>query len=214
MALPILYTFRRCPYAIRARMALAAAGVSCELREVVLKDKPDAMLALSPKGTVPVLQLSDRIIDESLDIMIWALANSSSDLWAEELHSSDLIKHNDGEFKANLDKYKYYDRYPEHSQNDYLRRCMVFLNELERLLKSSEYLLADRPTFIDLAIFPFIRQLAFVDKATFDGLDVPRVQKWLEAWLHSSLFTRVMLKYPQWHPQQDPLITNFDDRKV
>ena len=140
--LPILYSFRRCPYAIRARMAIAYASIKLELREVSLANKPAAMLAISPKGTVPVLELSDRVIEESLEIIDWALQQSDPDKWLTLYSHSEqqsLIAENDNQFKDWLDKYKYWDRYPQKSQLDYRMKAEEFITELERRLKTNNY---------------------------------------------------------------------------
>ena len=195
---PILYTFRRCPYAIRARLALKLAGVDYQHREVLLRDKPAEMLAISPKGTVPVLQLKDRVIDESLDIARWAL--SGHDLKDELDHS--LVADNDGEFKYFLDRYKYYDRYPEYSQSYYLECALPFLKTLdESLCKSADghfYLISPKFSPLDLAILPFVRQFAMADNKQFDSLGLRRLACWLEASLASELFQAVMIKTPRW----------------
>lgn len=200
--LPVLYSFRRCPYAIRARMALLYSSINAELREVLLRDKPASMLAASGKGTVPVLLLPDsRVLDQSLDIMLWALDSSDPQQWYnEELAKpiSRLIDHNDNQFKIHLDHYKYWDRYPAQSQQFYRARAEEFLVQLESLLGCHEYLIADRITLADIALFPFIRQFAFVDKAWFDRAPYPRLQAWLEEILQSELFAAAMKKLPPW----------------
>jgi glutathione S-transferase len=164
--LPILYTFRRCPYAIRARLSIAVSGVSVEYREIALRNKPQAMLLISPKGTVPVLQLADgRVIDQSLDIMLWALALNDPQQWLQGEKSlpesaKALIDTNDGPFKFWLDRYKYADRHPEQSAEHYRQQAEEFLQSLERLLEVREYLLGEHLSIADMAIFPFIRQFA------------------------------------------------------
>jgi glutathione S-transferase len=211
VSLPVLYSFRRCPYAMRARLALACAGIRCELREVVLRDKPAEMLAISAKGTVPVLQLpqeaagAERVIAESLDIMRWALQQRDPARWVPVTleaanESAALISRNDGEFKWALDRYKYADRFPQHSAEEY--RCMAepFLQALEARLQHREGLVADRRTLVDAAIFPFIRQFSMVDTAWFHASEYRALQQWLNDWLASDLFAAVMTKYPQWRP--------------
>lgn len=203
---PILYSFRRCPYAMRARMAVVNSGVQCELREVVLKNKPQAMLEISPKGTVPVLQLADRVIDESIDIMRWALSlNKSTAASVTEL-DHELVINNDGPFKLSLDKYKYFDRFPEYSQQHYFEQANEHLIILEsNLIENAvgDYFLVNAEcSVIDIAIFPFIRQLAFVDKPFFDQLKLPKLQSWLNWHLKSELFNDVMTKYAAWSSQQ------------
>lgn len=204
--LPILYSFRRCPYAIRARMAIAYASITLEMREVALANKPAAMLAISPKGTVPVLQLSDRVIDESIEVMRWALSQSDPENWLavdSQQEQSTLIEENDNEFKGWLDKYKYWDRYPEQSQQDYRIKAENFLSTLELRLQQNSYLFGDNICIADIAIFPFIRQFAFVDKPWFDDADYPLVQRWLNQFLQSKLFEQVMEKHALWQQPDD-----------
>jgi glutathione S-transferase len=202
--LPTLYSFRRCPYAIRARMAIKHCGIAVELREVVLSDKPAEMLATSPKGTVPVLILPDgTVIDESYDIMCWSLAINDPDNWLPDNEilrqkMDDLIETNDGPFKEYLDKYKYAARFPEYSAEDYRQQAEGQLQILENLLGESSFLLGDHMTMADIAIFPFIRQFAFVDKNWFDQTQYKQLQKWLKKILNMDKFTDVMNKYPQW----------------
>lgn len=204
--LPILYSFRRCPYAIRARLTLKYSGIPVELREVVLADKPDEMLDASPKGTVPVLILDDgTVLEESLDIMNWALSHNDPDNWlvnnettAEK--TSQLIDINDGPFKQHLDHYKYAVRFPEHSPEYYRDQADGYLSKLNSLLKKSSFLFGDQLSLADIAIFPFIRQFAFVDKKWFDDSQYHYLQSWLESMLKMNLFTDVMQKYPQWKP--------------
>lgn len=203
---PILYTFRRCPYAMRARLAIAVSGVSVEHREIALRNKPQAMLAISPKGTVPVLQLDDgRVIEQSLDIMLWALALNDPQQWLQGEKSLPdaakvLIDTNDGPFKFWLDRYKYADRYPEYSAAHYRQQAEEFLQYLESSLGVQEYLLGARLSVADMAIFPFIRQFAAVDKAWFGASDYVRLQRWLDERLISNVFAEVMVKRDCWVP--------------
>ena len=195
---------------MRARLAIAASQCQCELREVVLKNKPQAMLDVSPKGTVPVLVTSSGVVDESLDIMRWAVfLNAPKDWSANELDDI-LVKENDGEFKSNLDRYKYFDRYPEHSQEYYFERALVFLEKLElNLVEFNEgewFLKTPRSSALDAAILPFVRQFAFVDKSRFDQLGLPKVQAWLNAFLEADYFLNIMQKYPQWLPEQETIL--------
>jgi glutathione S-transferase len=203
--LPILYSFRRCPYAMRARMAIAYAGIAVELREVVLRDKPPSLLTYSPKGEVPVLVLpGGTVIDESRDIMLWALGQQDAEGWLpadkkEREVMESLMDENDGKFKIWLDHYKYADRFPEHSAEHYRAQGEVFLAKLESRLAGTAYLFGDSCRIGDVAIFPFVRQFAFADKAWFDDAPYPRLQQWLEGFLASALFGRIMSKYMQWH---------------
>lgn len=204
--LPILYSFRRCPYAMRARMAIRYSSVEVELREVVLKNKPQAMLDVSPKATVPVLVLTDgTVIDESRDIMLWAVAQNDPDNWfikSDNFKSrfEKLIQTNDGPFKQHLDHYKYADRYPEHPAGYYRKQGETFLGELNSLLEDNRYLFANQLSLIDIALFPFIRQFAFVDKDWFDRCNYPQLRNWLDSLLSLPLFTDIMRKYPAWQP--------------
>jgi glutathione S-transferase len=201
--LPLLYSFRRCPYAMRARMALLQAKRGFNAVEVVLRDKPAELLRLSPKGTVPVLQLPDgRVLDESWDIMRWALESADGAGWWRRAQSADnlaLLQRNDGDFKHCLDRYKYPERYPaEAHPRDALRAQAVaaLLVPLEGRLQDAPYLGGDQPCATDLAIFPFVRQFAAVEPHWFEGQPLPALQAWLAAWLGSSLFAACMAKLP------------------
>ena len=192
-SLPTLYTFRRCPYAMRARMALHYAGVTCELIEVDLKHKPAEMLAISPKGTVPVLQLRDgTVLEQSLDIMRYALSQNDPEGWlnADAKEMERLITQNDTVFKSLLDKFKYHIRYPEHSQAEHQANGAPILQQLEDLLNRKRFLLADHVTLADVALFPFIRQWAGVTPGTLNAF--PKLQHWLDYHLASDVFTSVM----------------------
>jgi glutathione S-transferase len=207
---PILYSFRRCPYAMRARMAVMQSGVVCELREVVLRDKPVSMIELSPKGTVPVLQLQDgTVVDESLDVMRWALASNDPEDWLDIDDDLDaLINRLDGDFKDSLDRYKYHVRFPEHPQSHYRAQGEKFLSDMESRLAANDGkgLSAPRTTFADIAVFPFVRQFAFVDKTWFDDTPYPLLQAWFNRHIESDLFLSVMTKYPAWKPGDDVLL--------
>jgi glutathione S-transferase len=204
---PILYSFRRCPYAMRARMALRRASITVELREVSLGDKPQAMLELSAKGTVPVLLANKLMLDESLDIMYWAMDQADPGQWLYadlQVRTETLIHENDGSFKTHLDQYKYWDRFPAQSQQYYRKQGETFLVKLEQLLQVNQYLLADRPTFADIAVFPFVRQFAFVDKHWFDNAGYSQLQLWLQGFLESPLFIQSMDKQPPWQSGDQP----------
>lgn len=210
--LPVLYSFRRCPYAMRARLALQYSGVKVELREILLKDKPQEMLRLTKKATVPVLELVDgRVIDESWDIMIWAIRQNDPDLWlgadqSNLFKSEVLIKMNDYSFKTDLDHYKYADRYPQYPAEYYRSQGEEFLQDLEQALSQSKYLLGESLSIADIGIFPFIRQFAFVDKAWFDQAPYPGLQSWLQELLESPLFKSTMRKLPVWKQGSQPVI--------
>ncbi|QSX34342.1 glutathione S-transferase [Shewanella avicenniae] len=205
--LPLLYNFRRCPYAMRARLALIASGVTVNVREIELKHKPTALMALSAKATVPVMQLTDgTVLDESADIAYWALQQQDRhqllQLSAAEQHwTQALLKQNDTEFKYWLDRYKYFDRFPEQTQAAYWQQALVFLQQLEAQLASHQqgYLL-QRPTIADLLVMPFVRQCAFVDQAMFAAAQLPWLQQWLAAWLAHPWFIAAMRKHPIWQP--------------
>ncbi len=192
---PTLYTFRRCPYAIRARLAIAVSGVVVTHHEVDLRNKPAAMLAISPKATVPVLQLADgTVIDESLDIMRWALRQNDPESWLQYQGASALIEQNDTSFKRDLDHYKYPNRFPEKSAENYRAACEKFLDLLNTRLTSSAFLVGDKFSFADAAVVPFIRQFAHVDKDWFYQSTHAPVIKWLDAILTLPLFNSVMKK--------------------
>ena len=212
-ALHRLYSFRRCPYAMRARLAIVLAELKVELREIVLKNKPAQMLAISPKGTVPVLELvetdgsSRRVIEESRDILQWALEQHDPQavLDVEPASAQALIEQNDNEFKHWLDRYKYSDRYPELSQLEYRERGELFLQVLETLLAKHRYLLGDTISSADIGIMPFVRQFAHVDQEVFYQLPYPHLQQWLGDWLQHPAFQQVMVKLPAWQ-EGDPLV--------
>lgn len=220
-----LYSFRRCPYAMRARLACTVflPKLSLELREVVLKNKPPELLAISPKATVPVLLLSGEqltnkpVIDESRDIMLWALELSSGNLKSQylpihlQLDIDELIDENDGSFKWALDHYKYADRYEE-SEMYYRKKGEMFLAKLEKLLENNKYIFTTEPSLVDIAIFPFIRQFAHVDKQWFEQSPYPRLIQWLNEWLESELFLSIMDKYKPW--QVDSEMTYFPKERV
>ncbi|WP_230772369.1 glutathione S-transferase [Sphingomonas sp. Leaf4] len=199
MADPILYSFRRCPYAMRARLALAVSGVRHEVREVRLSAKPNAMLAISPKGTVPVLRTTDgAVIDQSLGVMRWALSLRDADGWLARDDPA-LIARNDGDFKHQLDRYKYPDR---HGSNAARHRDLglLFLRELDARLAATGQLAGTRMGITDAAILPFVRQFAAVDREWFNTLTLPHLQTWLAAHLASDLFRRIMYRVAPWCP--------------
>lgn len=199
MALPILYSYRRCPYAMRARMALKVAGIAVEIREISLRNKPAHMLNISPKGTVPVLLLPEgTVLEESLDIMLWALKDDALQVNSHALFSA-LIEENDGSFKQALDCYKYPERYPQKPQLEYRQQGEVFLQKLEDLLSKNDCLTGVTPSLADIAIFPFIRQFAAVDSDWFAGDEMnrppyPKLSAWLSGLVESELFISIMQK--------------------
>ncbi|MEI7049271.1 Glutathione S-transferase [Pseudomonas sp. LAMO17WK12:I6] len=191
-----LYSFRRCPYAMRARMALRYSGVPVEIVEVSLKAKPAAMLAISPKGTVPVLDADGQVIDESLEIMRWALAQHDPDDWllGGDSRIAGVIEANDQGFKVHLNRYKYAERYPEQPMEVYRAEGALFLQRLDGLLEGRDYLLSDHLSLADVALLPFVRQFAHVDREWFAQTPYVRLQAWLQGFLESELFTAIMKK--------------------
>jgi len=197
----ILYTYRRCPYAMRARMALHYAGIKVEHREIELRNKPQSMLRLSPNGTVPVLSVDGLVLDQSLEIMQWALKTSDPDGWnmLDENIATSWIEKNDELFKILLDQYKYPNRYPQLKKEVVLAQAIeLMLKPMEAALASSQYLLGEKMTWVDVALFPFIRQFSMVDQKKFDELPFPNIQRWLHQHIESKLFISVMDKYPTW----------------
>lgn len=206
-ATPILYSFRRCPYAMRARLALDVSGVRTALREVVLRDKPQAFLDASPSGTVPCLVTADLVIDESRDIMFWALRQNDPESWLNMPDAGhDLITRADGPFKTALDRTKYATRYPDENPDTHRAAACGFLAELNAQLegKTGGYLFG-RPTVADAAILPFVRQFAFIDKSWFDAQPWPALHAWLDQFLNSDRFAQIMPKYAQWQPGDAPV---------
>ena len=205
MPRPILYSFRRCPYAMRARLGILLATQTVELREIVLKHKPQAMLEASPKGTVPVLVLDDgKVIDESLNIMRWALEQDDPlDLLMQnsinhQTTAAKLIAHNDTDFKPWLDRYKYADRYPEYEESYYRNKAESYISQLEAQLLDRDNLVRQQVSIADVAIFPFIRQFAHVNLTWWNNAPYPRVKSWLDMHLQSEPFSLIMSKYPTW----------------
>ncbi|BBP65404.1 glutathione S-transferase [Pseudomonas sp. Cab53] len=195
-----LYSFRRCPYAMRARMALRYAAVELEIVEVSLKAKPAEMLALSSKGTVPVLWADGRVIDESLEIMNWALAQHDPQDWrllgdpVGQAATAALIEENDQGFKQHLNRYKYPERHPQHPVEYYRAEGEGFLRTLEALLETRPFLVAPHQSLADVALMPFIRQFAHVDREWFAQAPYPHLQRWLQRFLESELFVAIMAK--------------------
>lgn len=182
---------------MRARMALSYSGIGYEHREILLKDKPQSMLDYSSKGTVPVLVVNDKVIDESLDVMNWSLAQSDSDGWLVKNKQFELIALCDNKFKAQLDCYKYSDRHPL-SEIEYRDQTLWFLQKLENKLSKNRFLFGDQISLADIAIFPFVRQFAFVNKTWFDDSGYNCLQRWLAFHLNSELFQSIMVKHTLW----------------
>lgn len=198
MTYPILYSFRRCPYAIRARLAISVAGTAVELREIVLRDKAPEFLNTSPSGTVPCLKVDQRVIDESLQIMAWALAKNDPQEWLiMPPKGYQLIAECDGPFKNALDHTKYKTRYPDFDPEEERAKASNFLYTWDTLLDEG-YLFGSRPTLADMAILPFVRQFANIDRDWFNEQSWHKVHQWLETFTNSALFLSVFEKYPKW----------------
>jgi glutathione S-transferase len=198
---PLLYSFRRCPFAIRARLAIKISGVAVDTQEISLRAKPKEMLTCSPKGTVPVLKFADgRVLEQSLDIMLWALIQNDPECWLDgdstvtnEMMA--LIRHNDESFKPKLDLYKYAVRFPEHSETYYREQAGPFLVDLNARLSNNGYLVGGRYTLADMAVFPFIRQFCNVNPEWFYGSRYQHLIQWLDRLIESALFQSVMQKH-------------------
>mgnify|MGYP001202792848 CR=1 FL=1 len=209
---PILYSFRRCPYAIRARLAICYAGITTQHREIFLRDKAQEFIQVSQSKTVPTLVLDDRVLDESYDIMLWALEKNDPENWrAMPALGHDLIIEADGPFKDALDKTKYASRHPQEDTIANRQTATDFLITLDIMLKE-DCLFGLKPTLADMAILPFVRQFAFIDKCWFDAQPWPNLKRWLESFLTSDLFAASMPKYPRWHSGDD--ITYFPERTI
>ncbi|WOH39076.1 glutathione S-transferase [Thalassotalea fonticola] len=203
MTLPVLYSLRNCPYAMRARLAIYKSKQPIELRDVVLTNKPKAMISASAKGTVPILVLtSEHVIDESLDVMLWALNESDPD---DLLHGENsltdilnLIHQFDDEFKTCLEQYKCAKRYHESNLSECRQACEVYLKDLELRLTDHDYIIDEKESLADIALLPFIRQFAKIERQWYLQSPYPNVKRWLNRYLQSAMFTKVMAKYPLW----------------
>ena len=214
-ATPILWSFRRCPYAIRARLAIQSAGVKVELREILLRDKPQRFLETSPSATVPALQDGARVLDESLDIMVWALEqNDPEQLLSMPAEGWGLIERNDGPFKSALDRTKYAVRFPDLDPEEERAKAAGFLAILEPNLSQTGWLYGDRPTLADYALLPFVRQFANTDRAWFDEQPWPSLRAWLDRFLNSQQFQAVMQKYDPWNEGQADVFFGSDTNIV
>lgn len=207
---PVLYSFRRCPYAMRARLALLVSGIRCDMREITLAHKPPNMLEASPKGTVPVLVLKDRVLDQSLDIMHWALGQNDPEGWSTAGHPLDaqaqaLVQTCDDVFKAHLDRYKYPNRYQLPNGLADRQAGSVYLDHLNSLLMQSAFLIGPRWSWVDAAIAPFVRQFARTDRAWFDAQAWTALQNWLTQFEQSQSFSTVMHRYKIWHEGAKPI---------
>jgi glutathione S-transferase len=220
MKLPILYSLQHCPYAMRARLGLLMAQQHVMLRAIVMKDKPQEMLTVSPKGTVPVLILPDEsIVDESLDIMLWALQqNDPEDLLhkdsPEDLAAMlELITRNDKEFKPQLEIYKKSKRFRTGTELEERQKCEIFIAELEQMLADKERggnFIGDKPGLIDYALLPFVRQFSRVNKAWFKAAPYPLLQAWLVHHLESRLYSKAMAKFPLWLDEHKECLFGID----
>lgn len=211
MDTPVLYSFRRCPYCMRAHMALKNSGIKVELREVDLNNMPEEALSASEHETVPILVLPNgSVMDESWDILKWALQQNDPDNWLGEdneflLDAEILIETNDFSFKEDLDHYKYADRFPEHSQEHYRQACEVFIEELEEMLSENKFLLADQLTLADIGVFPYVRQFSLVNKDWFEQSSYTHVKTWLNNLIDSELFQDVFQKHALWKTGDDAI---------
>jgi glutathione S-transferase len=216
-SLPVLYSFRRCPYAMRARMSLLLAGITVELREVALKNKPAELLALSPKATLPVLELTDgRVLEESLDIMRWAWQAIKNDSAVESVSEQEIrelllpLEQGEGSFKILLDKYKYAERHPERTAHAYRTDAEEYLYKLAKQLGEKKFLFGEQWSFADVAIAPFIRQFMRIDQEWFNQSDHQSVRHWLMRILESKEFQLCMKKVKPWHADSKPVIFSAD----
>ncbi|GCE89121.1 glutathione S-transferase [Komagataeibacter diospyri] len=204
-ARPVLYSFRRCPYAMRARLALLSSGMECEIREVRLSAKPASMLRASPKATVPVFVLPDHtVVDESLDIMCWVLGQHDPQHWLFNIRY-DLIAQNDGPFKYHLDRYKYATRY-QSNPDCHRAEALKILENIDKILQEGFFLHGARPGLTDAAIAPFVRQFAATDPDWFASVPLVRLQEWLQAFLTSPLFGRAMCRLAPWQEGDAPIL--------
>ncbi|WP_305986408.1 glutathione S-transferase [Roseibium sp. MMSF_3544] len=208
---PILYSFRRCPYAIRARLAIAASGQVVEMREIVLRDKAPEFLETSPSATVPCLKLEEAVLDESLDIMIWALERADPDAWLspEQGRREDmlaLIERCDGPFKTHLDRYKYHTRYQGADRVQERSAASEFLSDLNERLEGRPWLFGSRASLADFAILPFVRQFANSDRDWFDRESWTNLNRWLQTFESSDRFQKVMPKWEKWQAGSETVL--------
>ena len=205
MNLPILYSFRRCPYAMRARMALILASKQCELREILLKNKPNHMLEISPKGTVPVLQLPDKVLDESLDIISWATVSNLDNVHifskTEETLYMELVHLFDTKFKHHLDRYKYSSRYGA-DPSEHQEECKIILENLDAKINPSPWVFGPQVSLLDISILPFIRQCKIANAEWFDAQQFKKVIGLLDYFEQDNLFVQAMQKYELWDPRK------------
>lgn len=217
MTLPVLYSLRNCPYAMRARIAIYNSQQAVIMRDIVLSNKPVEFISASPKATVPTLVLpNNHVIDESLDVMLWALQQSDPKqlLRLAPQHAANSQQHSmlelihtfDSEFKPCLEAYKCAKRYHESNKYECRQACEVYIQRLENALSKHRFILDDNESMADIAIMPFIRQFAKVERKWYIQAPYPHLKRWLVQYLQSAMFTKVMAKYPLWTPAQDPIV--------
>lgn len=208
--LPILYSFRRCPWAMRARIAMHYSGIQCEIREVKLREKPAAFLAIAPKATVPTLVLADgQIIDESIEIIHYALGCHDPDRWrdADVAEVDHFLAIAEGDFMKGVQRYKYHERFPEQSAEENRKLCEVLLiTELEKRLGKHEFLLGHKPSVADVGIFPLIRQFAAVDNAWWQSSPYDNTKAWLTSWMENPHYIGAMQQYTPWKEGNRPVL--------
>ena len=216
--LPILYSFRRCPYAMRARLALLASGIAYEHREVVLRDKPAELLAASPKGTVPVLVLQNgeeigQVIDQSLDIMLWVLGQNDPYHWLENAEDAlKMIAQCDGDFKFHLDRYKYPNRYEGANAADHRAQAALFADAVNAQLKKTPQNNYEFNSILGIycaGFMPFLRQFAHADKSWFAQQPWPALQAALVSFEVSNVFKTIMQTYMPWQAGAEPMVVNL-----
>ena len=213
---PILYTFRRCPYAMRARFAIRSSKIIVEVREIKLQEKPSEFLKSSPKGTVPVLITnSGEVLEESFDIINWSLNKNDPDKWLakgklENQEIKKILDDLENKFKPNLDKYKYPSRFLHIDQYLYRDKNLYFLKKLNSYLENNNSLNCEYLTLLDYAIFPFIRQFKNVDQEWFNKLNFGFLNNWINQIIDSEDFSSIMKKFKKWEPNDLPIYTNFE----
>ena len=201
--MPILYSFKRCPYAMRARLALKLANIQCELREVRLNNKPKHMLEVSPKGTVPILILEDKVIDESIDIINWVLDQNNifeGNISSEQIITTEaIIDIFDNKFKYHLDRYKYSNRYENADKKFHQKKCFDILIDVEKLISNENWFFGNKLNKLDISILPFLRQFRIANPDWFDSLkEIPKIQKLLYNFLESNYLKQIMVNYKTW----------------
>lgn len=209
--MPILYSFRRCPYAMRARLAIYVSGLQVELREILLRDKAPEFLLASPKATVPVLITNKEVIDESFDIMVWCLKQSDPEHWlAMPDEGYEWILRSDGPFKEALDHTKYSVRFPDLDPKLEQAKALKFLTDLNLQIGNSNWVFGKGCSLADMALLPFIRQFSNIDKNWFYGQNLSNVYRWLDHFLMTDIFIKIMKKYNMWSVGNQPVIFSRD----